>query len=127
MRANLVGALTYSDPKSSATAQYFNTSAFSTAGLTCGSAGVPAGAGTYGTTPRNFLRGPGFFGTNLALQKSTPLYGERLQLTLRAEMFNAFNNVEFSDPNTNIASSNFGRISSTADPRIVQFAVRLKF
>jgi hypothetical protein len=74
------------------------------------------------------LRGPGQFNTNLALSKSTALVGDRLQLTFRAEFFNVFNNVQFSDPNTNINSpANFGRVLSTAPPRIGQLAVRLSF
>jgi hypothetical protein len=107
---------------------YFNSSAFASAASTCSTAAVAAGAGTYGTTPRNFLRGPGRFNTNLALAKVTPIAGERFTVTVRAELFNAFNNVQFSDPNTNINdATNFGRISSTADPRIAQLAVRISF
>jgi hypothetical protein len=128
VRANLVGTIVILDPKSSANTMYFNPSAFSNAGLACGSAGVAAGAGTYGTAPRNVLRGPGQFNTNLALSKNTALVGDRLQLTFRAEFFNVFNNVQFSDPNTNINSpANFGRVLSTASPRIGQLAVRLSF
>jgi hypothetical protein len=128
VRANLVGQITILDPKANPTASYFDTTAFSRAGLTCNSTAVAAGAGTYGTTPRNILRGPGRFNTNLALQKSTPIKGDRFQLVLRGEFFNVFNNVQFSDPNTNIADSkNFGKISTTGDPRIAQLAVRLTF
>lgn len=127
VRANLVGPITILDPKSNPTAAYFNTSAFSNAGLTCSSAAVAAGAGTYGTTPRNVLRGPGRVNMDLAMAKSTPLAGERLKLVLRAEFFNVFNNVEFSDPSTNINSKAFGQISTTAAPRIGQLAVRLEF
>ena len=127
VRANLVGSLTYFDPKANPTATYFDTTAFSNAALACGSAAVAPGAGTYGTTPRNFLRGPGRFNTTMALAKTTPLAGERFTLTLRAELFNIFNNVQFSDPNTNINSSNFVKISTTVDPRIAQLAVRLSF
>lgn len=126
IRANLVGTITITDPKSNPTATYFNPSAFSNAGLTCGSGAVAPGAGTYGTASRNLLRGPGRFNTDMALAKATAL-GERLQLTLRAEFFNIFNNVQFSDPNTNINSPLFGQISSTAAPRIGQLAVRLSF
>jgi len=127
VRANLVGPINILDPKSSATATYFDPTAFSNAGLSCGSAAVPPGAGTYGTAPRNVLRGPGRFNMDVALAKTTPLAGERFQLVLRAEFFNIFNNVEFSDPNTNINSSTFGQISTTAPPRIGQLAVRLTF
>jgi Carboxypeptidase regulatory-like domain/TonB-dependent Receptor Plug Domain/TonB dependent receptor len=136
VRANLVGPIQYFDPKSNPNATYFGSGAFSTAGLACGSAAVAAGAGTYGTAPRNLLRGPGRFNTDLALSKSTPIAGERFKLTFRAELFNIFNNVEFRDPNTTFAGSaitgintnpNFGKISTTYDPRIAQLAMRLTF
>jgi hypothetical protein len=129
VRANLVGTVQITDPKSDPNATYFNSSAFSPVNptFTCASAGVAPGAGTYGTTPRNFLRGPGQFNTNLALAKSIPLVGERFQLSIRAEFFNVFNNVQFLDPNTNIKDPNFGRISTTAAPRIGQLAVRLSY
>src|SRR5262249_10480500 len=136
VRANLVGPIQYSDPKSNPDATYFGSSAFNIIGLACGSAAVPAGAGTYGTTPRNVLRGPGRVNADFALSKTTAIAGERLKLTLRAELFNIFNNVEFRDPNTTFTGSsitglntnpNFGKISTTYDPRIAQFAVRLSF
>jgi len=73
------------------------------------------------------VRGPGRFHTDMALSKTTPIAGERFKLTFRAELFNIFNNVEFQDPNTNINSSNFGKVSTTYDPRIAQFAMRLSF
>jgi len=127
VRANLVGPVTILDPKSNATASYFNTSAFDNSTLTCNASAVAAGAGTYGTAPRNLFRGPGRFNTDLALAKTTALHGERLQLVLRAEFFNVFNNVEFSDPSTNINAKTFGRISTTAPARTGQLAVRLVF
>jgi hypothetical protein len=127
VRANLVGQVVITDPKTDPNATYFNGSAFAPVSATCGSAAVAAGAGTYGTTPRNFLRGPGRFNTDLALSKSIPL-NDRFKLVLRAEFFNIFNNVEFVDPGTNLKDSgNFGRISNTFDPRIGQVAVRLTF
>ncbi|HWO36676.1 MAG TPA: hypothetical protein VNO32_48460, partial [Candidatus Acidoferrum sp.] len=46
---------------------------------------------TYGTLPRNFLRGPGLINTDLALSKTTALVGEHTKLELRAEFFNIFN------------------------------------
>src|SRR5208337_2173997 len=39
---------------------------------------------TYGTLPRNFLRGPGRTNFDLALSKTTALYHERLKLEFRA-------------------------------------------
>ena len=128
VRANLVAPVVITDPKSDPNSTYFNAGAFAPVSGVCGSAAVAPGAGTYGTTPRNFLRGPGRFNADLALAKSVPLVGERVKLALRAEFFNVFNNVQFVDPGTNIKdSANFGRISNTYDPRIGQLAVRVTF
>jgi len=82
---------------------------------------------TYGTVPRNFFRGPGRTNLNLALIKETALAGERLKLTFRAEFFNIFNHTEFDNPDTGLLSGTFGQILSTADPRIIQLALKLNF
>jgi hypothetical protein len=50
-----------------------------------------------------------------------------LEVELRADAFNIFNNVEFSNPDTNIGDPNFGQVSNTADPRIIQLALHVKF
>ena len=82
---------------------------------------------TYGSVPRNFLRGPGRTNLNLALIKETALAGERVKLTFRAEFFNIFNHTEFDNPDTGLQSGTFGQILSTADPRIIQLALKLSF
>jgi len=81
---------------------------------------------TYGTLPRNYLRGPGVFNINLALSKTTPI-SDRLQVETRADFFNLLNHAEFLNPDTNINSPTFGRILSTYDPRIIQLSLRLTF
>lgn len=81
---------------------------------------------TYGTLPRNFMRGPGRFNINLSIAKVTPIT-ERVGAEFRADFFNLFNNAQFQAPNTNISDPNFGKIQDTANPRIVQLAVRLTF
>ena len=81
---------------------------------------------TYGGLGRNVLRGPGAFNTNLALSKVFHLY-ETANLEFRVDAFNLFNNVEFSNPDTNIGDPSFGQISNTADPRILQLALHFQF
>ena len=81
---------------------------------------------TYGTFGRNSLRGPGAFNANLSLSKIFRLR-ETAELEFRVDAFNMFNNVEFSNPDTNIGDQSFGQISNTADPRIMQVALHLKF
>ena len=82
---------------------------------------------TYGTSGRNGYRGPDLVNVNLSIAKTTFLFNERTRLEIRADFFNAFNHAEFQLPNTNIGSPNFGQISSTGDPRIIQLAGRFTF
>ena len=77
---------------------------------------------TYGTVPRNFLRGPGRTNLDMSFAKATAIT-ERLRLEIRADAFNLFNHAEFANPSTNIASGNFGRITRTGDPATPLFAV----
>ncbi len=72
------------------------------------------------------LRGPGAFNANLSIAKIFRLR-EATELEFRVDAFNVFNNVEFSNPDTNIGDQSFGQISNTADPRILQVALHLKF
>ena len=103
--------------------EYFNPAAFTQNAL-----------GTYGNTGKNILVGPGYFDTDIALLKDTKI-GERYTLQFRAEAFNAFNNVNFGQPDMFWSDSTvaggpgtFGQITSTSgDPRIMQFALKLLF
>jgi len=61
-----------------------------------------------GAYPRNFLSRPGINVTDLSLFKSFPLGGDNARrLQLRVEMFNVFNQAQFSDMNRNVTWSNF--------------------
>jgi hypothetical protein len=89
---------------------------------------------TYGSLPRNFLRGPGRTNVDMSVAKVTSIT-ERLKLEIRADAFNLFNHAEFANPSTNITSPKFGRITTTGDPgppidhheRILQLAARFTF
>ena len=48
-------------------------------------------------------------------------------MQFRAEFFNVFNNVHFSNPSTNFSSASFGRITGAGDPRILQFGSKTIF
>ncbi|MHB8735570.1 MAG: TonB-dependent receptor [Terriglobales bacterium] len=118
VRANLVGSSVVTlDPHASPDATYFKASNFNNA--------VTSG---YGTLPRNFFRGPGRANFDLALAKITGLGGDRVTAEFRAEFFNILNVAGFKSPSTNINDpTNFGKISSTYDPRIGQVALRFRF
>ncbi len=81
---------------------------------------------TYGSAPRNLLRGPHSLVTDLSLAKNFRLAG-RTQLQVRAELFNAFNTVNWSNPNTNIQNTNFGRITGAGGMRRIELGGKLFF
>ena len=86
---------------------------------------------------RNNLRGPGYFGMDMGLGKTFPVYEDRVNLKFRCDAFNVFNHPSFSTPITDIteaAGIPFGTISSTAtgadgirNARVLQGALRLEF
>jgi len=45
----------------------------------------------------------------------------------RAEFFNAFNHPNFGVPIRVLGNPNLGRVTSSADPRIIQFAHKVLF
>jgi hypothetical protein len=51
--------------------------------------------------------------------------GEWMKMQFRAEALNAFNRVQFANPNTTVTSSSFGRVTAQANtPRQVQFGLK---
>jgi hypothetical protein len=81
---------------------------------------------TPGNSARNVALGPKLFNVNLSLVKRFAVT-DTSALDLRIEAFNAFNTVNFANPATTFGSANFGNITSAADPRQVQVAVRYRF
>ena len=81
---------------------------------------------TYGNAGRNILRGPKFVSTDLSLMKNFPLQGNA-RLQLRVEMFNVFNNVNYSNPNASFLAAGFGRITGAGAMRQVQLGGKLLF
>lgn len=81
---------------------------------------------TAGNSSRNAALGPKNVNTNLSLVKRFTV-SERASIDLRLEAFNAFNSVNFANPNTTFGNASFGQITSAGDPRITQVAVRFGF
>jgi hypothetical protein len=52
---------------------------------------------------------------------------EKDYLEFRAEAFNTFNHTNPSNPNTTLGNSNYNKVTVALDPRILEFALRLKF
>lgn len=87
--------------------------------------GQPA-PGQEGNLQRSTFRNPGFINVDLSLIKNNRI-SDRINAQFRFEVFNVFNRVNFGGVNGNLASSTFGRSTSTYDPRIIQLGVRVTF
>jgi hypothetical protein len=100
--------------------EYFNTSCFTS----------PAPF-TFGDEARNdpSLRAPGEANWDFSAFKNFALTPEgKAHLQFRAELFNAFNRVQFGYPGQALGSSSFGQITTQANlPRLIQFALKLQF
>jgi hypothetical protein len=101
--------------------QWFNPAAFSEPAP---NAQYPCGV--FGNAPRNFITGPGTVQNNMALSKTVQM-GETRSLEIRATMNNAFNTVQYSGVDTNVASPTFGQVTSAGSMRSFQFTSRFRF
>jgi hypothetical protein len=104
--------------------QYFDRSAFQ-------AVNIPAGqAQRFGNSPRNELRGPGFWNVDLGLFKNVYFPGG-VRMQLRFEALNALNHPNFSNPGNNISDAGtFGFITSTTGnygERNIRLGVRVTF
>jgi hypothetical protein len=97
--------------------QYFNTSAYQA-----------AATGTFGNSGRNSLRGPGVVNLDASAAKTFKLT-DRFNLQFHTQAFNAINRANLNNPNATASSgtASFGRITSAASPRVLQFALRTTF
>jgi len=110
----LVGNPKMSNPTNG---EWFNTAAFA----------KPA-SGTFGNAGRNILVGPGFADVDFSIYKVFPLHFERMNLEIRADMFNAFNHVNYGNPDGTLGDSTFGTITGPAGGmRIIQLGAHLTF
>lgn len=108
---------------------YFNPRAF-----------AAAATGTFGNIGRNAFYGPGFGSVDFSFFKTFAIIPEnKLNATLRFEIFNITNRANYANPGTNLnAASSFGLITNTrnggsapgigfGEPRNMQIALRLSF
>ena len=109
-----------------------------------GTATAGATGTDFGNVGRNVLRGPGQTNVDLSVIKRFPIR-ESKNIELRAEFFNLFNHVNFANPISNLSAvpstsidpnsgriigspGDFGRIISTSNnPRLIQFAMKINF
>ncbi len=104
--------------------RWFNTAAF---------ARPPKGYA--GSAPLRPFRGPGVNNWDLNLVKNFPLKSEARRLQLQCEMINAFNHTQYQsvdgtanfDPTGQQVNGQFGAVTVTRAPRVVQLSLRLQF
>ena len=85
--------------------------------------------GRIGNSKRTICCGPPINNFDFALHKVLPIGGsEDKRFEFRAELFNLFNHTQFKNPDGNITDgSDFGRILSVREPRLIQLAVKFYF
>jgi len=69
----------------------------------------------FGNVPRNSFRGPGYFDTDINVNKTFAIH-EKYQLLFGAYLFNVLNHANFDLPFNNVATGTFGQILSTVGP-----------
>ena len=79
---------------------------------------------------RNTFFGDGVQNIDFGAYKHFPMPWEGHRVTLRVDLFNAFNHVQYGFPTTDITNANFGRILGTNtlySPRTIQFSLRYQY
>ncbi|MCL4850075.1 MAG: TonB-dependent receptor [Bryobacteraceae bacterium] len=116
-RADIIGDphLDSGRPRQETLDSYFNTKAFTANAV-----------GTFGTSGRNILQGPGDAVVDAGLAKTFPIR-EDMRIQFRSEFFNLLNRVNLGNPNLNASAAQFGRITTAGSPRVLQLALKFIF
>jgi hypothetical protein len=74
------------------------------------------------------IRGDDQRSWDFSIAKDFPVKAERVRMRFRADVYNAFNQTNFDNPNTSPTSSAFGRVTATqGDARNWQLSLRMLF
>ncbi len=96
--------------------KWFDTTAF-----------TPNPIGTFGNAHRNSILGPGYVDLDLGFSRRFK-FTETRDFQFRAESFNVLNHTNLLDPGSNLsATATYGRVTSAADPRIIQLSAKIHF
>lgn len=112
-RPNYIAGAQIKGPKT--ISQWFNTAAF-----------VQAPVGYFGNAPVGSILGPGLINSDMALYKDFKVEGRNV-IQFRAEAFNVFNHPNFNAVSTSLGAANYGQLTGTADPRIMELVFRYQF
>ena len=95
---------------------YFNTTAFTSTGMTTG----------IGTAPVGDIVGPGYYDWDFSLRKNFRIR-EGMTMLFQFDAFNAFNHVNYGNPSTTVTSGSFGTITTNQPPRQLQLGAKFSF
>jgi hypothetical protein len=106
---------------------WFNPNDFATAATPNGAPVPPLGSFNNGTQ-RTICCGPGLIDWDFSIHKKIPL-SETRYVQFRAEIFNVFNHTNYSNPDGGFSDgpTEFGKITTAGDPRLLQFALKYFF
>lgn len=86
---------------------------------------------SFGNAPRGSIVGPGRTNFNLSLFKifqiPLPASKEGGRLEFHADTFNTFNHTQFHNVDTGFGGQNFGKVTSTYDPRVIELGLKFRF
>jgi hypothetical protein len=91
--------------------------------------------GNSGNAPKDVFRGPGTNNWDCSLFKNFPVRSEKRVVQFRAELYNAFNHTQYSgvnaaarfDTSGNQTNAQFGQVTATRSPRVIQFALTFRY
>jgi hypothetical protein len=94
---------------------FFNTAAFS----------LPL-AGEFGTSPRNVIIGPGYYGVNATFSRDMRLGGNKV-FSLQINANNLLNNIQWTSIDTNLLSRTYGQVTRIGSTRTLTINLRYRF
>lgn len=80
----------------------------------------------FGNAGKDAVVGPGRVDFTTSVYKNFVLH-ENVTFQFRAETFNTFNHTEFNGVSNSLGSGNFGQVTSTWDPRVLELGGKLNF
>jgi hypothetical protein len=81
----------------------------------------------FGNAPRNSVRGPLLWTVDMVMSKRFTMPWRNGSFEFRGEFFNLLNRTNFRAPNGNRSAGAYGTITTTYDPRIIQFGFKVSF
>ena len=87
----------------------------------------PGKEGQFRNAGRNIITGTGDVVTTLAIQKRYLLPAEGRAIELRGDVYDLLNRPNLGNPNANLVSPAFGRITGAGRARVVQVVLRYDF